>query len=361
MKWVLCVVALSLNAWGGTQHDNRIYNPDNPFWGIIHEQLVADEVVRNKDMMSFRVVEMRVKNHYLAVPTSGFISFPHFIDNANYKQIVSLIRGTAETAEKLNLVDTGYRIITNHAMRPGSKTRNNAFQEIPHLHIHIAGAECLGLPVSGFENQFPQSSELIDSSVTRNAVDMSVADFQVPYGLDLTPEQLVSDAKENKIMEEYFAINDKKYHLLGYRIQHSSAHIPEYFGVLLLDHNDKPLYKSFHEFAKNGDNEEIVETLRFTRRFAASMGMDSNGYRLVSNTGNDAWNLPNVFQIMIAGGTTLGVTITNVWGNWNLAQNTAPKRSLLLSEMSELPHQHCPLNLSELRSLRQKVINPFKR
>ena len=89
--------------------------------------------------------------------------------------------------------------------------------------------------------------------------------------------------------------------------------------------------------------------------------MDSSGYRLVSNTGNDAWNFPNVFQIMIAGGTTLGVTVTNVWGNRDLVQNAVPKRSLLFSEMSELPHQHCPLNLSELRSLRQKVINPFKR
>ena len=129
----------------------------------------------------------------------------------------------------------------------------------------------------------------------------------------------------------------------------------------MLDRNDQPIYSSFHHFAKKGSDEEIVETLKFTRRFAASMGLDAEGYRLVSNTGKDAWNLPNVFQIMVAGGTTLGVTVTNVWSNRNLALNTVPKRSLLLGEMDELPHQHCSVNLSSLRSLRNKVINPFEK
>ena len=64
-----------------------------------------------------------------------------FSANARSEEIVGLWRAVGETAVKLGLAESGYRIITNHSVY--------AHQEIFHLHIHILGGHPLGPMLEG--------------------------------------------------------------------------------------------------------------------------------------------------------------------------------------------------------------------
>ena len=50
------------------------------------------------------------------------------------------MKAVGKIAKDQNLIEGGYRILTNHGQ--------NAGQEVPHFHIHIFGGEFLGPMIS---------------------------------------------------------------------------------------------------------------------------------------------------------------------------------------------------------------------
>ena len=82
---------------------------------------------------------------------------------------------------------------------------------------------------------------------------------------------------------------------------------------------------------------------KFINDTSRYVGIYKQGFRLISNTGNDAGQYPkNIMNIMIAGGNTLGVTVTNIYGNQKIWQKLPHPYDF--ADLSEYPHEHCLAN-----------------
>lgn len=361
--------------------DLRLYNPKNVFWEIIQnaKNNITEKLKFNSPYtLAFDDIRKRTKEHILLIPKGPYISLPHFSDVATSEEIVDFFRTIASVAEKNKLDQTGYRIITNHALRPGTVENNNAYQEVPHFHIHLAGGECLGKPVAGFINSSEQKKvafnnvvseltktlnnvknlkaneedkyedkyqlnyldklgEKINNSIipsitkldipkllsplnpsdygSHASVDMDIS--APPYGFGLSKEQFLQNAFANKISEYTFNVSEKETRrLIAYRIPAGHIKVQDYIGFILLNQSGESVYQSIHDFAKNASEEELINTLKFINDVAKAIGLYTSGFRLIADHGIDAWHFPkDILHITIAGGNPLGVTVTNAWGN----------------------------------------------
>jgi diadenosine tetraphosphate (Ap4A) HIT family hydrolase len=59
-----------------------------------------------------------------------------FSANASTEEIAGFFRAVGETAQRLGVVERGYRILANNGA--------DANQEVPHFHVHIFGGAPLG-------------------------------------------------------------------------------------------------------------------------------------------------------------------------------------------------------------------------
>ena len=238
-----------------TQSDSRKYQTNNIFEKIINNPVNTNTVpiIDNPHSMSFNDLRKRTKEHALVIPKRPYISFSHFSDFAKPEEIRDMLKSVAETANKLGISATGYRIVTNNSLNPGQKDNNDAEQEIPHFHIHISGGECLGKPVAG--------SQRIGAS--REEIDMTISPH--PFGSDWTPEQLYQYAIAHKIGERLIKTQDHKIRrYVAYRINEEvDLGVTKLIGFLVLDDKRKSAYTSLHQFAENASTEEMVSLFKF--------------------------------------------------------------------------------------------------
>lgn len=333
--------------------DIRFYNKENLFWKIIQDPeavLKTPLHLNTTYSLAFDDLKKRTKEHILVIPKGQYISLPHFADFASSTEIVDFFRAIATTAEKRGLEKEGYRIISNHALKPGSDKNNNAYQEIPHFHVHLAGGECLGQPVAGASFQ----------DISHSSVDMDVS--TPPYGFGLSEEQFLQNAFANKLAEITFILPSKEVRrLVAYRIPFPEEKLPDYIGFVLLDQKGKTVYKSIHDFSKNASAEELTNTVKFISNVAKSIGIYTSGFRLIAGHGNDAWHFPQgVMQISIAGGNLLGVTVTNAWGNRLRSPNTGWMPGAAdYADLSDMHHDHCPAHPGDYNSFIEGISDKF--
>lgn len=119
------------------------YDNDNIFAKIILGEIPCDEVYQDENVLAFNDISPAAPIHVLVIPKGRYQSFDDFISNANSDIITNFFATVKKIATNLGLVESGYRIITNHG--------KNASQTVPHFHVHILGGKPLGGLISSDE------------------------------------------------------------------------------------------------------------------------------------------------------------------------------------------------------------------
>ena len=113
------------------------YNQDNIFAKILRGELPCKKVHENEHALAFHDINPQMPVHVLVVPKGPYTNMEEFDAGASLEEMGSLMRCIAETAKIMNLVESGYRLISNNG--------SDAHQEVDHLHFHIFG----GRPIIG--------------------------------------------------------------------------------------------------------------------------------------------------------------------------------------------------------------------
>jgi len=112
------------------------YDPNNIFARILRGEIPCKKVYEDEHALAFHDINPQTKIHVLVIPKGAYVSMADFTIKAGDKEIVGFIRAVGKTAEKLGVIESGYRLLANHGP--------NSHQEVPHLHVHIFGGQKLG-------------------------------------------------------------------------------------------------------------------------------------------------------------------------------------------------------------------------
>ena len=112
------------------------YHAENVFAKIIRGEIPSDVVYESDHSLAFKDVNPRAKVHVLVIPKKSYINFSDFSSKASQAEKIDIFESIIRVAEKENLIDEGYRVLTNCG--------ENGHQEVQHLHFHILGGQPLG-------------------------------------------------------------------------------------------------------------------------------------------------------------------------------------------------------------------------
>lgn len=97
------------------------------FCKIIKKEIPSNIILENENYLAFHDINPKAPVHILAIPKVHVTSF-----NDVSPQIMSgMTSFIQELAQKVNIHENGYRVITN--------VGTNGGQEVAHLHFHILG------------------------------------------------------------------------------------------------------------------------------------------------------------------------------------------------------------------------------
>ena len=112
------------------------YDSNNIFARILRGEIPCKKIYEDDHALAFHDINPQARTHALVIPKGAYVSMDDFTVSASAEEIAGLFRAVGEVARKLGLAQSGYRVIAN----AGPHSR----QEVPHLHIHIAGGQDLG-------------------------------------------------------------------------------------------------------------------------------------------------------------------------------------------------------------------------
>jgi len=112
------------------------YDPNNIFARILRGEIPCKKVYEDEHALAFHDINPQAKIHVLVIAKGAYVSMADFSIKASDKEIVGFFRAEGTTAEKLGVIESGYRLLANHGP--------NSHQEVPHLHVHIFGGQKLG-------------------------------------------------------------------------------------------------------------------------------------------------------------------------------------------------------------------------
>ena len=112
------------------------YDKENIFSKILKGQIPCEKIYEDKEVLCFNDISPVSKIHVLIIPKNEYVSFDDFVSSASDKEVINFFKIIKKIAKKLNINESGYRLIANHG-----KAAN---QEVPHFHFHLLGGEDLG-------------------------------------------------------------------------------------------------------------------------------------------------------------------------------------------------------------------------
>lgn len=112
------------------------YDPNNIFARMLRGEIPCKKVYEDEHALAFHDINPQAKIHVLVIPKGAYVSMADFSIKASNKEIAGFIRAVGKTAEKLGVIESGYRLLANHGP--------NSHQEVLHLHVHIFGGQKLG-------------------------------------------------------------------------------------------------------------------------------------------------------------------------------------------------------------------------
>lgn len=105
------------------------YDQDNIFAKVIRGEMHADIIYEDDNVIAFKDIYPVAAIHILVIPKKEYISFDDFICSASEEYVSVFFKTVREIALSLNLVEVGYRLVTNHGKL--------AHQTVKHFHVHI--------------------------------------------------------------------------------------------------------------------------------------------------------------------------------------------------------------------------------
>lgn len=112
------------------------YDKNNIFARIIRGEIPGKKIYEDEFVLAIEDIAPAAPAHALVMPKGEYVSFDDFSVRADAKTVVHFFKAITDIARKLNLQDSGYRLITNHG--------SNALQSVPHFHVHLLGGRTLG-------------------------------------------------------------------------------------------------------------------------------------------------------------------------------------------------------------------------
>ena len=112
------------------------YDDGNIFAKILRGEVPCKRVYENDHAVAFHDINPLAPTHVLVIPKGRYVSMADFSGNASTEEIAEFFRAVGETAQRLGVVESGYRILANSGA--------DANQEVPHFHVHIFGGAPLG-------------------------------------------------------------------------------------------------------------------------------------------------------------------------------------------------------------------------
>ncbi|OGY86859.1 MAG: histidine triad nucleotide-binding protein [Candidatus Kerfeldbacteria bacterium RIFOXYA2_FULL_38_24] len=102
------------------------------FTKIINREATADIVYEDEEMIAIKDINPKAPVHILLLPKDPIKNLNDFTQT-HTELLGRLMLKAAEIAKKLNIADTGYKIVIN--------TGDHGGQIIDHFHLHILGGQ----------------------------------------------------------------------------------------------------------------------------------------------------------------------------------------------------------------------------
>ncbi|RXJ87449.1 histidine triad nucleotide-binding protein [Arcobacter sp. CECT 8985] len=102
------------------------------FCKIVNGEIPNNTILENEEFLSFYDINPAAKIHALIIPKKHYESF----DDIQPELMANMTKFIHEVAQKLNVREDGYRLITN--------IKEHGGQEVPHLHFHLLAGEYVG-------------------------------------------------------------------------------------------------------------------------------------------------------------------------------------------------------------------------
>ncbi|MCE2715818.1 MAG: HIT domain-containing protein [Pseudomonadota bacterium] len=113
-----------------------MYDINNIFAKILRAEIPCNKIEEDLYFLSFHDINPKASIHALVIPKGSYENAHDFADKATIQEIAGFWNGVNMTLAKLNLIQNGYRLITNSGL--------HGHQEVPHFHVHILGGQDLG-------------------------------------------------------------------------------------------------------------------------------------------------------------------------------------------------------------------------
>ena len=112
-----------------------VYDDQNIFAKILRGEIPNKTVYEDDYALAFEDIAPQAPVHVLVIPKGPYVSLDHFCLSASVEEIEGYMRAIGEVC-RMTGVEGGFRAISN--------AREDAIQEVPHLHFHIIGGRPLG-------------------------------------------------------------------------------------------------------------------------------------------------------------------------------------------------------------------------
>ena len=112
------------------------YDDQNIFAKILRGEIPNRTVYEDDYVLAFHDINPQAPHHILVIPKGAYVSWDDFSSRGNDNEITAFVRGVGHVAREAGLVDSGYRLMANIG--------HDAYQEVPHLHVHIFAGKPLG-------------------------------------------------------------------------------------------------------------------------------------------------------------------------------------------------------------------------
>ncbi len=120
------------------------YDDQNIFAKILRGEIPNNTVYEDDHALAFHDIRPQAPVHVLVIPKGPYINLDDFSREAPYSLQAGFWRAVGETARRLGVVDSGYRVLANNGV--------HAHQEVPHFHVHIFAGRDLGGMLKRFED-----------------------------------------------------------------------------------------------------------------------------------------------------------------------------------------------------------------
>lgn len=107
------------------------------FCKIARGDIPGDIIYTTDDVVAFRDIDPQAPVHVLVIPRRHIPSV-NALDAADASLVGRLYLAAREVAERENVADSGYRLVTNNGP--------DALQSVDHIHLHLIGGREMTWP-----------------------------------------------------------------------------------------------------------------------------------------------------------------------------------------------------------------------